>query len=104
MKRPLIVGDRVAVYCGERIVGVVSQIFFSGNVSINTGAPFKRGPFHQRQCRRLVKKKSLRRVWARIPDYGAGSCKVFFDQKEAESLCPGSAEIVEFIEVRRKKS
>ncbi len=93
------VGDRVAVYDGDRIVGVIGAIHKEGGLLVCLDEAYGGAKsYHPKQCRRLVKKQR-RRVWlsrGAAAELHGGISAEFFAQKRNE-------DDVEFVEVRKKR-
>lgn len=100
------IGDRVAAYTFEkRYLGTIDAINDDYVVIFGQTAPsrFFRLQFHNKQCRKLVKKPRRRRIW--VNEYPAGLADGNYSNLELaqnykKSSCVGT---VEFVEVRPKK-
>lgn len=118
-KRPLQIGDRIAIYGVDgnfkpirrtaTITGFDNNWIpqFSDEDSNNL---FKQGHngydltmSNPKSCRRLVKKPRRRRLFAVVPSYSVNWVSAAFDIGTAKQDPRPGSEIVEFIEVRRKK-
>lgn len=100
-KKPekLKVGDRVALYCGGRVVTNITAVFSSdGTVRTDhSGASV----VHPKQCRRLVK-KPRRRVWVSVKSApGIWPEVIFEDPTKSDHY--DAIEWTEFAEVKGKR-
>lgn len=96
--KPFKKGDRVRVYCTRPFIGEVSYVDEPLDlVEVKEkGAGHSYGPFHVKQCRKLVK-KPLREFWVNI--YGNGCIFVHASKEIADQF---RAECIHVREVREK--
>lgn len=107
------VGDRVAVYhvWKGRLTGKVDAINERGHLSVIEDGFYSAhedGPFHPKQCRKLVKRER-QRIWVgqKIYRWGNGHVDHFMEArfiKPSDSEKPADGrQWREFVEVRKKK-
>lgn len=109
MKKPFVVGERVAVYAGScmRRVGTVKKILGDEAIGVVFDPELGCSPsdevrhFHPKQCRRLIPKKR-RRVWLHYTPDNPG-VPYYTHTGPIPCVLKNQAECHEFIEVVKKK-
>lgn len=108
MKTPLDIGDRVRAYVDARsmIIGTINnRSNLQANIVWITATDAVYGPYHPKQCRRLMKDER-REIWVdketvtahRYTAQGMSDWRVYFGDPEDKN------ELVRFVEAGREKN
>jgi hypothetical protein len=106
VKEPLKVGDRVAVYSGNKMTGIILAIDkpteYSGPIQVKIDDPSCMVFVHSKQCRRL-KKVRPREWWINFYNNGGGDVAHPTEELANEHYVNGRKELVHVREVKVKK-